>query len=60
MNSTVVIKANWKSLVNWQADVTLKDIQPGLQWPEAEGNISGSIVTSGELTEAGGWAIELP
>ncbi|PMN30127.1 hypothetical protein BCT35_01835 [Vibrio lentus] len=55
-----VVKANWKKLVNWQADVTLKDIQPGLQWPEAEGNISGSIVTSGELTEAGGWAIELP
>ncbi|MFA0678328.1 translocation/assembly module TamB, partial [Vibrio sp. 10N.222.51.A6] len=55
-----VVKANWKKLVNWQADVTLKDIQPGLQWPEAEGNISGSIVTSGELTQAGGWAIELP
>ncbi|MGV2841214.1 translocation/assembly module TamB, partial [Vibrio cyclitrophicus] len=34
-----VVKASWKKLINWQADVTLKDIQPGLQWPEAEGNI---------------------
>ena len=55
-----VVKANWKELVNWQAEITLQDIQPGLQWPEAEGKISGSLVTSGELTEAGGWAIELP
>ncbi|MEZ9565005.1 translocation/assembly module TamB domain-containing protein [Vibrio artabrorum] len=55
-----VVKANWKTLVHWQAKVTLHDIQPGIQWPEAEGRMSGSIVTSGELTEAGGWAVELP
>ncbi|WP_299687483.1 translocation/assembly module TamB domain-containing protein [uncultured Vibrio sp.] len=55
-----VVKVNWKNLVNWQAEVALQDIQPGLQWPEAEGKISGSLITTGELTEAGGWAIELP
>ena len=53
---TGAVKANWKDLVNWQADIGLQHIQPGLQWPEAEGDISGSLKTSGSLTEAGGWA----
>ncbi|POB67589.1 hypothetical protein CRN59_24725, partial [Vibrio vulnificus] len=33
---------------------------PGLQWPEAEGNISGKLATTGLLTEKGGWKVALP
>ncbi|WP_394249373.1 translocation/assembly module TamB domain-containing protein [Vibrio profundi] len=54
------VMANWKAPINWQAELALKDIQPGLQWPEAEGNISGELKTSGELTKAGGWKVNLP
>ena len=57
---TGAVKANWKELVNWQADIGLQHIQPGLQWPEAEGDISGNLKTSGSLTEVGGWQVELP
>ncbi|NWJ64324.1 translocation/assembly module TamB, partial [Vibrio parahaemolyticus] len=46
--------------INWQADLNLKNIQPGLQWKEAEGDISGSLSTSGSLTEQGGWQVSLP
>ncbi|MBW3697448.1 translocation/assembly module TamB [Vibrio sp. T187] len=54
------VMANWQAPINWQADIALDNIQPGLQWPEAEGNISGTLQTSGQLTEAGGWQVELP
>ncbi len=52
--------ANWQSLVNWRASLQLQNIQPGLQWPEAEGNISGKLATTGSLTEKGGWKVALP
>ncbi|MBF9001708.1 autotransporter assembly complex protein TamB [Vibrio nitrifigilis] len=52
--------ANWQGLVNWQANVDMQDIQPGKQWPQAQGNISGHVETSGSLTEQGGWQIQLP
>lgn len=42
------------------SDLNLKNIQPGLQWKEAEGDISGSLSTSGSLTEQGGWQVSLP
>ncbi|SEG59742.1 translocation/assembly module TamB domain-containing protein [Vibrio hangzhouensis] len=54
------VMANWESPVNWQGDLQLTHIQPGLQWPEAEGDISGHIVTSGALTDTGGWQVEVP
>ncbi|MFA0441554.1 hypothetical protein BCU70_11645 [Vibrio sp. 10N.286.49.C2] len=54
------VMANWEAPVNWKADVALSHIQPGLQWPEAEGDISGQLVTSGELTDAGGWKVQVP
>lgn len=54
------VMANWATPVNWQADLNLQHIQPGLQWPEAEGDISGSLSTSGSLTEQGGWQVSLP
>lgn len=31
-----------------------------MQWKEAEGDISGSLSTSGSLTEQGGWQVSLP
>ncbi|PMJ99698.1 translocation/assembly module TamB domain-containing protein [Vibrio sp. 10N.261.55.A7] len=48
--------ANWSAPINWSGKLNLDQIQPGLYWPEAEGNISGDIETAGSLTEAGGWA----
>ncbi len=54
------IKANWDGPIRWQAKLDLNQIQPGLQWPEAEGIISGEIETSGELTSQGGWIVKVP
>lgn len=51
---------NWQAPLNWSATLGLTDIQPGLQWPQAEGKISGSIVNSGSLTPEGGWEVHLP
>ncbi|GAL23317.1 uncharacterized protein YtfN [Vibrio maritimus] len=38
------VMANWAAPVNWQGDINLTNIQPGLQWPDAEGNISGTLL----------------
>ncbi|WP_337161148.1 translocation/assembly module TamB domain-containing protein [Vibrio alginolyticus] len=54
------VMANWAEPINWQADLNLKNIQPGLQWKEAEGDISGNLSASGSLTEQGGWQVSLP
>ncbi|MGR5538493.1 translocation/assembly module TamB domain-containing protein [Vibrio campbellii] len=54
------VMANWAEAINWQADLNLKHIQPGLQWKEAEGDISGRVSTSGSLTDQGGWQVSLP
>lgn len=53
-------EANWASLANWKSTVYLQNIQPGLQWAEAEGNISGEFVTAGSLTKEGGWEVNTP
>ncbi|OEF04281.1 autotransporter assembly complex protein TamB [Vibrio genomosp. F10] len=50
--------ANWNAPINWQGKLHLNQIQPGLYWPEAEGNISGDIHTQGSLTQEGGWITE--
>ncbi|EGU36140.1 hypothetical protein VII00023_13237 [Vibrio ichthyoenteri ATCC 700023] len=52
--------ANWQAPINWAADLKLSNIQPGLQWPQAEGNLSGALQTDGALTEQGGWQVNLP
>ncbi len=52
--------AHWAKQVRWQANIGLDNIQPGLQWPELQGAISGNITTSGHLTKQGGWYVELP
>ena len=52
------VMANWAAPINWQANVQMNHIQPGLQWPEAEGGISGTLSTSGQLTAEGGWQVE--
>ncbi len=54
------VKANWDTPINWYAKLDLNQIQPDLQWPEAEGIISGEIETSGSLTEQGGWKVSVP
>ncbi|WP_237483548.1 autotransporter assembly complex protein TamB [Vibrio hippocampi] len=54
------VMVDWQSPINWDGDINLTHIQPGLQWPEAEGDLSGRIVTNGSLTEAGGWQVAVP
>ncbi|UUM30884.1 autotransporter assembly complex protein TamB [Vibrio japonicus] len=53
------ILVNWKQPINWVANLALNDIQPGLQWPESEGKVSGDVSTSGSLTEQGGWEVSV-
>ncbi len=52
--------ANWKDAVTWQGQLEFTQIQPGLEWPEAEGELSGRLNTSGKLTKQGGWYVTLP
>lgn len=52
--------ASWKDLVNWQGELAFSHIQPGLEWPDVPGDISGKLKTSGGLTKQGGWYVELP
>ena len=54
------VMANWQSPVNWQAKLGLSNIQPGLEWEQAEGVVNGSLTTTGELFDSGGWQVELP
>ncbi len=54
------VVVNWQAPLNWQSSLQLTHIQPGLQWPQAEGDISGQLVNSGQLTAAGGWQISVP
>ncbi|GAB2642430.1 autotransporter assembly complex protein TamB [Vibrio panuliri] len=51
---------NWQAPINWSADLSLSNVQPGLQWQEAEGNISGKVSTTGSLTKQGGWQVSVP
>ena len=51
---------NWQSPLNWGGDLVFANIQPGQQWSDAEGNLSGALKTSGSLTKQGGWKVDLP
>ena len=51
---------DWRSLLQWKGDIDIQNIQPGIQWEAAEGNISGRIETSGSLTDKGGWNALIP
>lgn len=54
------VMADWQAPINWAANLNLSHIQPGLHWPEAEGDISGVLSTTGSLTEQGGWQVDVP
>ncbi|GEM74317.1 autotransporter assembly complex protein TamB [Vibrio sagamiensis] len=54
------VMVNWHAPLNWQADLNLAHIQPGLQWKDIEGNLNGQLKTSGSLTSQGGWQVSLP
>ncbi|WP_086982095.1 autotransporter assembly complex protein TamB [Vibrio aphrogenes] len=51
---------NWAEPLNWKATLGLTNIQPGLQWPEAEGVLNGSLINTGRLTSQGGWRVNFP
>ncbi|OAN18981.1 hypothetical protein A3K86_00975 [Photobacterium jeanii] len=53
-------KASWQKAVKWQGQLAFTTIQPGKQWPEVPGNLSGELSTSGGLTSKGGWFVKLP
>lgn len=53
-------KASWKDLVTWQGELAFSHIQPGLEWQDVPGDLSGKLRTSGGLTSQGGWFVELP
>ncbi|MPW36989.1 translocation/assembly module TamB domain-containing protein [Vibrio sp. B1Z05] len=53
------VLANWAAPINWDAKLNLQHIQPGSYWPNAEGDISGDIETTGRLPTKGGWEVEL-
>lgn len=52
--------ASWKDLVSWQGELAFSHIQPGLEWQDVPGDLSGKLKTSGGLTRQGGWYVELP
>ncbi|WP_153447890.1 autotransporter assembly complex protein TamB [Vibrio algicola] len=54
------LMVNWQQLLHWTATLGFTDIQPGQQWPQAEGKISGSVINSGTLTKQGGWRVQVP
>lgn len=54
------LMANWAALPFWKANLALKQLQPIKQWPTAPSMLDGKLATSGALTKAGGWQIELP
>jgi translocation and assembly module TamB len=54
------VMINWQQPLNWQSDLTLSTIKPGLQWPEIEGVLNGGITTQGSLTQQGGWKVTVP
>ncbi|MGC9422108.1 autotransporter assembly complex protein TamB [Vibrio sp.] len=54
------VTADWADLIEWHAKLDMSDIQPEMQWPELPGVIQGQFVTSGQLTEQGGWKVDLP
>ncbi|PWI33633.1 hypothetical protein DI392_09225 [Vibrio albus] len=54
------VHADWSGPVSWQGQLTLQHIQPGRQWAQAEGALSGSLATSGKLLDSGGWQVDMP
>jgi translocation and assembly module TamB len=56
---TGTANASWKDIVKWQGRLDFSHIQPGIEWAEVEGDLSGKLRTSGGLTEQGGWFVLL-
>lgn len=59
-NVTGQAMVNWKAPLNWKATLGLTNIQPGMQWPQAEGILNGSLIHTGNLTSQGGWVVHFP
>ncbi|MGO2497488.1 MAG: autotransporter assembly complex protein TamB [Vibrio litoralis] len=59
-NVTGQAMVNWQAPLNWKATLGLSDIQPGMQWPQAEGILNGSLINTGNLTPQGGWKVQFP
>lgn len=46
-------RLDWSQALRWQAGVSARGIDPGRQWPDYPGRLSGRIETEGRLTEQG-------
>ena len=44
---------HWAGGLRWRAQLTLKDLDPGVHWPDYPGRISGRLESRGELGDAG-------
>lgn len=51
----------WTDGLTWQAQLSASDLNPGVQWQDLPGQISGKIVVDGRLDEAGlAFALAVP
>lgn len=46
--------------LRWQLALALDDIQPGLNWPDYPGSLTGKLDTTGSLAENGQLQLQLP
>ncbi len=54
------VQAGWEQKIHWQSQLSFNNIQPGKQWPQLPGTLSGQLQTSGAVTAAGDWQVALP
>ncbi len=52
------VAANWDAGVNWVADMVFKNIDPGTQWQQMEGNLNGLVQVRGSA-DNGTWAMTI-
>lgn len=50
---------DWQQQLHWQGKVQIKQIQPGVFWPDYTGEFNGDIQFNGNLSEQGGWQLAL-
>ncbi len=56
----VTANARWSPNVDWQAELSFEQINPGVIVDSVSGKLNGILQTHGKLTDQGGYIIELP
>ena len=62
LGGTVAGRASvdWSGVPFWQAELGFAHIQPQLQWPDINGDLTGAVSHRGRLTPQGGWEVSMP